>query len=162
MIMSKQQIDSAFQKIQESNLTFECYGPIPKETVVKAQEMMGCKLPESYIYFLERYGNFSFGSFFVIGLRETNPLCLKESGLVYGIIEDREKFDLPEYLITINDDLGDGSSYVLDLSQMNKNNECPVVIWPLTGFKHSPHLEVVAKDFGTWFLKMVEQQISLK
>lgn len=160
--MSKENVENAFDKIRKNKLSFENYGPIPKEVVIKAQEIIGFKLPESYVYFLEKYGNFSFGSFFVIGLREANPLRLKDSGLVYGVLEDREKFNLPDYLITINDDLGDGSSYVLDLSQMNKKDECPVVLWPLSGFKYSPHLEIISPDFGTWLLGMVEQQITLR
>ena len=42
---------------------------------------------------------------------------------------------------------------------MNEEGECPIVSWPLGGYEETPVLEVVAEDFGKFFLDMVEQQI---
>lgn len=75
-----------------------------------------------------------------------------------GSLNDRVKFRRPYHLITLSE-IGEGSEYALDLSQMNAANECPVVIWPIGGYEMTPVLEVVAPDFGTWFLEMVKEQI---
>lgn len=161
-MMSCQKIDAALEKIKEKNMIFESSGKKSKETLIKTQEILECKFPMSYLYFLENLGNFSFGSFQVFGLLNDEVLKLRESGIVYGTIDDRNKFNLPYYIIILDDDLGNGDSYALDLSKMNNQKECPVIIWPSTGFQYSPHLEIVATDFGSWFFEQVERQIEWK
>lgn len=114
------------------------------------------------MFFLEKLGDFGIGSFCVFGLLNNEINDVANSGFVWGVLNDRERFKQPNHLINLEDDLGDGSAYALDLSQMNNDKECPVVIWPIGGYETTPILEVVAPDFGTWFLEKVKERINWK
>lgn len=160
--MVTERINEAIAILEKQEVSFECSGPKSIELIKKAEEILGCKLPESYCYFLEKLGNFHIGSFCIFGLLNNEINNVATSGFVWGVLNDRERFKQPKHLITLEDDLGDGAAYALDLSQMNDENECPVVIWPIGGYETTPVLEIVAPDFGTWFLNEVKEQIRWK
>ena len=96
-------------------------GEADANRIGKIEQMLGVKLPESYKWFLNKYGHGGvFGvEIFGSGLAEI-PSCVSST------ISWRE-FGLPEYLVVIEDDGADWI-YCLDTSSM-VDNECPVVDW---------------------------------
>lgn len=160
--MSVQSVIEAIDLLREKKMDFECSGAKSVKLISEAETILNCKLPESYHYFLEKLGNFYTKGFFIYGLLNDEIGNVTNSGFVWGVLNDRRNFQFPDHIITLDDDRGDGSAYALDLSQMNKNNECPVVIWPLNGYEDTPVLEIISPDFGTWFLEQVQEQIKLK
>lgn len=157
-------LKKAFELIKSNFSKAEISGckPVDKYLIEAAEKLLGVVLPSSYRKFIEDFGFGGVGSLLVSGIRCSSAEELESTGFVWGVLNDRQNFQYPPYIITVDDDRGDGSAYALDLSQMNMENECPVVIWPLNGYKTTPVLEVVAPDFGTWFLNKTEEQIRWK
>ncbi len=160
--MSVQSVIQAIDLLRKKKIDFECSGVKSVKLINEAEKILNCKLPEGYRYFLEKLGNFYTKGFFIYGFLNNEAENISNSGFVWGVLNDRRNFQFPDHIITLDDDRGDGSTYTLDLSQMNESNECPVVIWPLNGYEDTPVLEIVAPDFGTWFLEQVQEQIKRK
>lgn len=161
--MSIDNLKLSFDLIKNNFSYDEVYGgkPADNSLIKEAENIVGITLPNSYRKFIEEFGFGGVGSLLVPGIRCSSVNELKSTGFVWGILNDRLNFSYPNHIITL-DEVGDGSYYALDLSQMNDENECPVVIWPIGGYETTPVLEIVAPDFGTWFLNEVKEQIRWK
>ena len=136
-------------------------GPKDQKLINSLEIILKIKFPVSYKEFIEKIGMGGPDSLLISGIRTNMEQELASTGLGWSVLNDRENFNIPNHIIIL-DEIGDGSSYALDLSQMNAENECPVVIWPLNGYEDTPVLEVVAKDFGEFFLNMVKEEIAMK
>jgi hypothetical protein len=131
------------------------------ELVKPAEKYLGVFFPKSYKEFIKDYGYVSFGGLEIYGIIDADFVNSSVPDVVWLNYSNRVDFGQPANIIVISD-LGDGSYYALDLSQMNDKEECPVVIWPIGGYEATSKLEVVAPDFGTWFLEKVKEQIGNK
>ncbi len=149
-------VEDFFEKTE----IFFC-GPASSDLVEKAQLSLRVKFPLSYQEFLLKYGYGGVNSLDVDGITDYVVPGSDCGGIVWSTKEKRKTTGFPHHIIPISD-MGDGSSYALDLSQMDAENECPVVIWPLNGYEDTPVLEIVAKDFGEFFLNKVKEQIAMK
>lgn len=69
----------------------------------------------------------------------------------------REKSDLPKHLVIVGD-TGMGEYYALDTSQRDSNSERPVVICASGRSQEGDALEIVAPDFGSFFLRAIEEE----
>ncbi len=156
-------LNEAFYLIKTNFSDDEITGgkPIDKHLIKEAENILGVTLPNSYGKFIEEFGYGGARSLLVSGIRCVSINELQSTGFVWRTIKNRAEFSQPNNIITL-DDIGDGSYYALDISQMNAEHECPVVIWPLNGYEDTPVLEIVAPDFGTWFLEQVREQIKRK
>ncbi len=154
-------INNAINLLKNNNVVYDFSGEKSGQIIQKVEEMLEVKFPNSYNYFLKKLGYFSLGDFAVYGIISDSSKNIKNTGIVYGVLNDRENFAVPHHMINFFD-IGNGDSYALDLSQMNEEGECPVVVWPIGGYEATPVLEVVAPDFGKFFLDMVEEQIKRK
>ena len=159
--MSLDNLNKALYLIKNNFSGDEVTGGKPTDNylIKEAENILGIALPNSYRKFIEEFGFGGPGSLLIPGIRCTSVNELQSTGFVWGALNDRLNFSQPNHIVTLDDDRGDGSAYALDLSQMNAENECPVVIWPLGGYEDTPVLEIVAPDFGTWFLKQVQEEI---
>jgi|688.fasta_scaffold30056_12 hypothetical protein len=158
-----QAVDEAVRLIRNNfnSSEYSLDGHYSDEEVESAEKILNIKFPKSYREFLKKYGNVDVGSLSVMGLSRYNYQNSGYGGLVSCTLSDRQNFSQPNHIISLYD-IGEGTTYALDLSQMNENNECPVVYWPIGGYEMTPILEVVAPDFGTWFLDMVKERIKWK
>ena len=134
------------------------FSKIHKSMVPHLEKTLHISLPKSFKYFIKDFGFGGPKSIMISGIRTNNKEEVLSTGIGWKIEKFRTEFDLPHHIILISD-IGDGSYYALDLSQMNDKQECPVVVWPVGGYDETPELEIVAPDFGTWFLEQVEEQI---
>lgn len=161
--MSVKNVEKAFDLISKFFAEEELFfgGKMPKEIVDKAEKDIGITFPHSYRTFLEKYGYGGVNSLDINGVTQYNFQDSGQGGVVWRILEERKSFSFPFHLIPIYD-VGEGTTYCLDTSQMNEEGECPVVAWPIGGYEQTPILEVIAKDFGEFFLNKVKEQIDLK
>ena len=136
-------------------------GITSKELVINSEKNLGILFPNSYREFLEQYGYGGVNSLDIDGITEFNFQESGYGGVVWRTLEERKKNLFPSALIPIYD-VGDGTIYCLDTSQMDEEGECPVVAWPIGGYEQTPILEIVAKNFGEFFLNKVKEQITLK
>lgn len=155
----KTAFDLVNSNFSESEITTS--GSKANSFIIALEEFLNVKLPASYIQFVEKMGFGGANSLMVFGIVCKTVPELETSGVGWLNLKFRKDFDTPKHIFLIND-VGDGSYYALDLSQMDEDNECPVVIWPLNGYEDTPVLEIVAKDFGEFFLNKVKEQIAMK
>ena len=158
-----QAVDEAVRLIRNNfnSSEYSLDGHYSDEEVESAEKILNIKFPKSYREFLKKYGSVEVRSLEIMGLSRDNYQNSGYGDVVWVTLNDRGNFSQPNHIIKL-EHLGDGSYYALDLSQMNNDNECPVVVWPIGGYEMTPVLEVVAPDFGTWFLDMVKERIKWK
>ena len=161
--MTFQKFDEAIELIINNfdSSEYSLDGQYSDEEVENAEKILGITFPRSYREFLKKHGHVDVKSLDVMGLSRYNYQNSGYGGLVWSTLNGRNNLSQPNNIITL-EHIGDGSYYALDLSQMNDDNECPVVIWPVGGYEMTPVLEIVAPDFGTWFLEEVKEQIQWK
>ncbi len=136
-------------------------GSTDESLINEAEKTLGLKFSKTYQAFLKKYGYGGVNSFDIDGVTEYKFDGTNYGGVVWSTINSRENNDYPHYLVPIYS-VGEGTTYCLDTSQMNAEGECPVVAWPLGGYETTPVLEVVAPDFGTFFLNLVQREIEWK
>jgi hypothetical protein len=122
-----------------------------EERVARAEEALGLRFPPSYRRFLVEYGSGGV-----------------EAEEIYGVVnDDFEDFRPPQAIgLTrrmrrdghISDALiviyavGEGTYFALDTAQANADGEAPVVAFMPGGNTAGDTLEIVAPDFGAFFL----------
>ncbi len=161
--MNKNDLEEAFclidKSFEQSDVLFG--EPASQNLIKKAESLLEVKFPFTYNLFLKKVGFGGPGSLLISGVRAKSEDEIATTGVVWTNLQKRSLFQQPLNLIEI-ENIGDGSTYCLDTSQMNQEGECPVVVWPLGGYKETPVLEIVAEDFGKFFLDMVKRQIEYK
>lgn len=165
--MSLQDLDKAFElleKVDNSLVDFE--KGVSSSTIKDAEVVIRNKLPYTYTYFLKKYGCGGISSSEIYGLikdeKFSQPIpFVTAPNVIWTALANHRDFNQPFHILSIYD-IGNGDCYALDLSQMNDEGECPVVVWPIGGYEATRELEVVAPDFGKFFLDMVEEQIKRK
>lgn len=134
---------------------------ISDDLIKKAENYLKIKFPKTYKQFLLRFGYISLGGCEIYGIIDEDFINSGVPDAIWFSFENHKNFGVPPYIIQIYS-VGEGTTYCLDTSQMNEEGECPVVAWPLGGYEETPVLEVVAEDFGKFFLDMVHRQIEYK
>ena len=166
--MSLANLEKAFQLMEDSFPDDEKYlgQGCSLETIHHAEAFLNIKFPTTYKKFLKRYGYGGVGSLEIYGLTKEEIFEGQEipfyasPNIMWTVLQYHRDFKHPLHLLIIYE-LGEGTKYCLDLSQM-KSDECPVVVWPIFGYENNPKLEILAQDFGDFLLEMVEDRIKWK
>lgn len=161
--MIKTNLSVAFELLHQHKLWDSCgfFGEVSSSIISVAEKILELKFPNSYRLFIEQVGSGGPGSAFIPGVLTNDVAKLKEGGIVWGVLKRRTSLQFPYHLIRLYD-VGEGTTYCLDTSQMNGEGECPVVAWPVGGYEETPVLEIVAPDFGTFFLDLVKRELHLE
>lgn len=167
--MSMKDLEKAFELENEyfspEEVSFS--GPCSEAAVKNAEIALAIKFPKTYRHFLLVKGSGGVGSDLIFGMGSrdkefSGPIPeVTAYHVVWSNLDERNRKWHPDFLISIYD-LGEGTTYCLDLSQMNKDGECPVVVWPIFGYEATPVLEILAEDFGKFYLDCVEKQLEWK
>ncbi|AKL84535.1 SMI1/KNR4 family protein [Bacillus atrophaeus] len=119
-------------------------GGISEEKIKEIQNSLNVKLPESYKWFLNKYGS---GGIFGVNILGHG----KVSARVVSVTEDyRTHYDLWDGIVVIED--VDEFSYCLDTNKM-ENGECPVIVWA----NEAGYGDTVADNFLQFFFEELEE-----
>lgn len=145
-------------KIINANITeIRVSGAKPREWITKAESILEFKLPRSYKFFLEKWGVLRFDGNEYYGIVKDD---FENSGIpdfVWFNMRRRSRDNFPKHLIIFKDHL-DGSEYLcLDVSKMDDNGECPVVVWDNINKKIDQTLDA---NFGDILLEDLEVSFS--
>jgi hypothetical protein len=155
--MSYLDYETAVQLIKSVRVSFAC--PQSLENILKAEEKLAVKLPNSYKNFLQYYGWLASSVVDIFGLTNNNNFTqYVYENVVCNTLEERKvniSPPFPHSLVPIHA-LGNGELSCLDTSQMNENGECPVVAWYFGPTLPNGKLEVLAEDFGAFLLEKVQ------
>jgi hypothetical protein len=167
--MSMKDLYKAFELV-ENNFENEekvFSGPQSHALIKKAEAALHTSFPKTYKIFLEKYGCGGVGSLEIYGLikdEEFEEEKIFSSGIpnaVWTTLKYQKEYGYPTHLITIAS-LGNGDEYCIDTQQVDGNGENPIVVYPILKPESGQKLEIVAEDFGKFFLDMVQNQISYK
>lgn len=155
--MSYEDYERAVRIIDSFPDKIDLIHPQTELNVENAEKILQVKFPRSYRMFLTRYGWLMSAWEDIYGL--TNENDFDNAGyhnIVKLCVEKRTKENpsFPNYLIPIHA-LGNGELSCLDTSQMNENEECPVVAWYFGATLPNGKLEVLAEDFGAFLLEKI-------
>jgi len=164
--MSIEKFDHAISLLKKNFSEDEIYftGPFTDRTILNAEEALDLKFPNTYRKFLKEYGSDGFKSEEIYGLtKEEDFKSLEFEGsttpnAIWTTLDFHKRYGHPLHLVIIYN-LGDGTIYCLDTSQMNDEGECPVVMVPIVGHDNYTNLPIEAKNFGEFFLTLVEEEI---
>ena len=76
---------------------------------------------------------------------------------IWLTLDERKNLSLPRHLLIVGD-TGMGEYYAVDTSRRDSDNESPVVVWAPERASDGDELEVVAEDFGSFFLSAIENE----
>ena len=147
--------------IQNQNIITSKLKVINEEIIEKAEKYLDIVFPKTYQKFIKTYGYISLGGQEIYGVLNDEFINSGIPNAIWLTYNNRKDFNFPHHLIPIYD-VGEGTTYCLDTSQINAEGECPVVAWPIDGYEATPVLEIVAEDFGKFFLDMVQQEVDYK
>lgn len=126
--------------------------------IAAAEAALGVTFPPIYRRFVRELGAGSIGAEEVYGVTSEN---FTQGAIPNGIwitLQIRSDSELPASMIVIYD-AGESEYFVLDTSHTEPNGECPVVMW-YPNWEPGHGQEIIAPDFGTFFLSVVQDAIA--
>lgn len=151
--MGMTELGRAIEAVRDAGGSFFA-GPRDAALVTAAEEALGVALPPTYRHLVSELGAGSVGSREFYGVTTDNFTSASVPNGIWLTLSEREKLDLPSALVIVGEN-GMGGYYVLDTSQRDGAGESPVAVrTPGDGSS-----EVVAGDFGAFFLQAVEEEL---
>jgi hypothetical protein len=128
-------------------------GPRPEEWIAAAEARLGLTFPPTYRRFLQEFGCGAFRSEDFYGIvRNSFDTGTAPNG-VWVTLHERETARLPPGMVIVQSG-GDGTWHAIDTTRRSSpSGEAPVMLLDVT----CRPLEVVADDFGSFFLDRVQQ-----
>ncbi len=147
-------IEQAFQLIEENIDQADFCGPIDKEKIASAEDILGIKFPKSYSLFLQKFGAGDIAGIEIFGIIK-DPTTDGQSipNGIWLTLDLRERLNLQkEYLVV--SETGYGPYYVIDTSITNESSESPVYMWSVSYKK-----EKVADSFGEFLFEELKESV---
>ena len=133
-------------------------GELTNEVVSKAEELFGQKFSRQNYEFYMKTGYLSFSANEFYGICKDDFTGTHAGCAIEATLLDRSKYNLPGKWLTIFC-FDDGYYGYLDYSQLNEDNEPPVIRAIYNGDEYIV-AEKVADDLGDFLLMCVEEQLS--
>ena len=127
------------------------------EIVSAVEQELGLQFPPSYRMFVRRLGAGSFGSSEFYGVIDRD---IAESGIpdaAWVTLRMRSEGGLAPTFLVVGSD-GMGAYYVLDAAKDIGAHESPVYVWEPGRSSSQSSLEVLAEDFGSYFLDVARRE----
>lgn len=155
--MSLQDYKEAKRIIDQHPEMLDFVGPRSEAIVEEAENALQVKFPPTYRKFLLEYGAGSFGSSEVYGVISNNFEESSVPDAIWCTLNLRIQIDFPRNLVAIQND-GTGNFLCLDCKP-NANVEFPVILYLLGYDSKEEQYEVIAKDFGSLLLQLVQNEV---
>lgn len=153
--MSIKDYNLAKKKMNQFPDMMHFIGSRPEELVVKAEDILNLQFPPAYRSFLLDFGAGDFGTEGILGVINDDYFNSGNPDGIWFTIQQR-KIGLPICYVAIYD-VGDGDIFCLDTTQ--KDDAMVVTYQP--GYPlEQQRREIIAPNFGAFFLDLVTRQIS--
>ena len=152
------ELEAALDLVAKRHGDADFVGRRQPHLVASAERTLGLTFPPTYRRFLLELGAGSIGGQEFYGVVNEN---FEQSAVPDGIwltLDERAKSGLPPNLLIVSE-TGDGIRFALDTSQRYVDEESPVVLY-FGPAPESPPSEVVARDFGEFFLDRVRKALA--
>jgi hypothetical protein len=142
----------------EDHLDGADFEPQPEDRVERAERALGVRFPPTYRRFLVELGAGGVGSEEIYGLINDDFDDSRPPQAVGLTRELRDGGHISDDLVVIYN-LGQGSYYAIDTGRAEPDGEAPVVGFTPGLNTAGDELEVIAPDFGRFFLDTVRADI---
>lgn len=152
--MSRDDYETAARLIEEHAALADFEGPKLESLIRKAEAALGLDFPPTYRRFLAEFGAGDFAGEEFYGLIDDN---FESSTIPDGIwltLRERNNRSLPSNLIIVYA-VGEGTVFALNAGKPNGVGEFPVVAVPIDHRLKNNSFEMMAEDFGRFFLDTV-------
>ncbi len=156
--MTMADYEAALALVREHRDDADFAGPRDERLVVAAEAALGLIFPPTYRRFLRELGAGGIGSEEVYGVTDGNFTQSSVPNGVWLTLRRRVRSKLPDSMVIVGGD-GMGGDFVLDTARAGANGECPVTVWE-PGLGEDDELEIIAPDFGAFFLMIVQEGIA--
>lgn len=132
-------------------------GKKPASLVEAAEKSLGVIFPPSYREFLLSLGCGDAAGQEFYGIIGSDFINSAIPDAIWLTLRERVESKLPSRLIIVGAQ-GDGAYYALDSGRATEDNEWPVIVWwpGASEEKNIDESEVLAKNFGTFFLDRIK------
>ena len=130
----------------------------PEERVARAEQELGLTFPPSYRRFLIEFGAGGVGGEEIYGLINDDFEDARPPQAIGLTRELRRDGQVADALVVIYN-LGQGSYFAIDTGSAGPGDEAPVVAFTPGVHMAGDELEVVASDFGAFFLETMRASI---
>ena len=137
----------------------KCYfiGHRSEALIRLAEEKLGLKFPDTYRYFIEKYGAGNYGSAEIFGIVDDDFENSSVPDAIWYTLTERDEINLPLNLLIIYN-TGDEALYCLDFNRRNEAGEPAVISFiPGIDFEEQEH-KIIANDFGDFLLELVTHE----
>lgn len=155
--MSLTDLETALVLFRRSSGT-RSIGPRPESLIRTAEEKLGVTLPPNYRRFLGELGYAGIRGQEIYGLLNDDFENGSVPDGIWVTLNERKFPNTPHQMIVIGD-TGYCSFYVLDTARRTPDGECPVVEWWPGSGDDPADCEVIADDFGAFFLMLVREAL---
>jgi len=152
--MPVQDINDAIRLIKDRRFYVHSYAPASEDEIAALEVALASDLPRSYKAFLRIFGSGGAEDIEIYGIVPGRPNYRAIPNAHWYTEEQKKIGGYPSGLLSIAT-LGGGHDACLNLNAM-KDSECPVVRWDMGSFEAESELDVLAPDFGAYFLKLVQ------
>jgi len=156
--MSMQDLERALQLVRATSES-DFVGPRSESLIGRAEGVLGLNFPPTYRRFLLDLGCGDIGGREFYGLVDGDfeNSCVPDG--IWVTLNERKFPNTPHEMIVVGSS-GHCSSYVLDTARRTPDGECPVVEWwPGSGVDPAD-CQVIAEDFGAFFLMLVQEALA--
>ncbi|MDR0949640.1 MAG: SMI1/KNR4 family protein [Lachnospiraceae bacterium] len=129
-----------------------------KTEIEQSEKMLTLTFSKQCKEFYEKYGYLSFFGNEIYGIDPNDDSGILEGNSVAYALFERDGSNLPTEWLPIYD-FNDGNMAYLDYSDLNEDNEPPVIMAFYDGESYIK-AETVAEDFGDFLLQLVEEQLN--
>ncbi len=141
------QVDNLIAQVKARGHTIWISGPATPDAVRKIEEVIGNRLPPSYVLFLLAYGAMSIYDQTISGVTD-GDIIDDGGGTVLGDTKTfQQRAGLPAGFIPVG--LHEDGAYCLDLNRRRQDGECPVVNYERGSVQHT---KPVAESFERWII----------
>jgi hypothetical protein len=154
--MSYHSFNTAIEKAKQC-LNYRIKGETSSDVVKKAEELFGHKFSKQNYEFFQKLGYLSFFGNEFYGICKDDFTGKYVGCAIEATLHDRVNYSLPEKWITLYF-FDDGYYGYLDYSQLNSEEEPPVIMAHFNGEKYVV-TEKVSEDLGDFLLECIEEQL---
>lgn len=145
-------IDKAFEIIEDNIEESDFVGKIKDVSITKLEELLNIVLPYSYKRFIQNYGCGDIFGIEIYGIVSDDKIQVDGIPSLYWLIKVLREEGLHNNYIAFSE-TGDGKYFILDTSNINEENECPVYIWSPGNFQ----VEKISSSFGVFLYETLKE-----
>jgi hypothetical protein len=153
--MSMTDLQAAIECVRQHPGRGNFEGEKADDLIRKAESALGLTFPTTYREFLRELGCGNVGGAEFYGVIDADFVNSSVPDAIWLTLDERVSSELPRELIVVAE-TGVGSYYAIDTRQREATGESPIVEWIPGRSKPTDKLEILWKDYGSFFLNQIQ------